>query len=98
VKKLIYKITEAIILNGKMKGNDVLLPRIPMIPTDMPFEFKLLQFPVRLNFAIIINKAQGQLQQVCGLSFEHSYFLHGQLCVSCSYVRKPFDLFVYVPE
>ncbi|CAF5224425.1 unnamed protein product, partial [Rotaria magnacalcarata] len=30
------------------------------IPTDMPFEFKRLQFSVRLGFAMSINKAQGQ--------------------------------------
>jgi hypothetical protein len=28
------------------------MPRIPMIPTDMPFEFKRLQFPVRLAIAM----------------------------------------------
>jgi ATP-dependent DNA helicase PIF1 len=52
-------IIEATILNGKFKGEDVLLPRIPMIPTDMSFEFKRLQFPVRLAFVMTINKAQG---------------------------------------
>jgi ATP-dependent DNA helicase PIF1 len=52
-------IIEATILNLKMKGEDVLLPRIPMIWTDMPFKFKRLQFPVRLTFAMTINKAQG---------------------------------------
>jgi ATP-dependent DNA helicase PIF1 len=40
------------------EGEDVLLPRIQMIPTDMPFEFKRLQFPVRLAFAMTIKKAQ----------------------------------------
>jgi ATP-dependent DNA helicase PIF1 len=50
-------IIEATILNGKFKGEDVLWPRIPMIPTEMPFEFKRLQFPVRLAFAMTINKA-----------------------------------------
>jgi ATP-dependent DNA helicase PIF1 len=53
-------------LNGKFKGEDVLLPRIPMITTDMPFEFKRLLFPVRLAFAMTINKAQGQSLKVCG--------------------------------
>lgn len=48
-------------------GEDVLLPRLRMIPTDMSFELKRLQFPVRLAFAMAINKAQGQSLQVCGL-------------------------------
>jgi ATP-dependent DNA helicase PIF1 len=51
-------IIEAIILNGKFKGEDVLLPRIPMIATDMSFEFKRLPYPVRLAFTMTINKAQ----------------------------------------
>ncbi|GFU38861.1 ATP-dependent DNA helicase [Trichonephila clavipes] len=69
VKKMMNNVIEATILTGKFKGEDVLLPRIPMIPTDMPFEFKRLQFPVRLVFAMTINKAQGQSLQVCGLNF-----------------------------
>jgi ATP-dependent DNA helicase PIF1 len=54
-------IIEATILNVKFKGKDVLLPRIriPMILTDMSFEFKRLQYPVRLTFGMTINNAQG---------------------------------------
>jgi ATP-dependent DNA helicase PIF1 len=52
-------IIEATILNGKFKEEYVLLTRIPSIPTDMPFEFKRLHYPVRLAFAMTINKAQG---------------------------------------
>jgi ATP-dependent DNA helicase PIF1 len=89
---------EATILNGKFKGEDVLLPRILMILIDMLFEFKRLQFPVRLAFAMTINKAQGQSLQVCGLNFEDPCFLHGPLYVACSRVGKPFDLFMYTPE
>ncbi|MGR0272074.1 hypothetical protein ACUWC3_28590, partial [Klebsiella pneumoniae] len=47
VKKIMKNVIEATILNGKFKGEDVLLPRIPMVPTDIPFEFKRLQFPGR---------------------------------------------------
>ena len=98
VKKLMNNVIEATILTGKYKGEDVLLPRIPMIPTDMAFEFKRLQFPVRLAFAMTINKAQGQSLQVCGLNLENPCFSHGQLYVACSRVGKPSDLFVYAPD
>ncbi|GFW38335.1 ATP-dependent DNA helicase [Trichonephila clavipes] len=98
VKKMMNNVIEATILTGKLKGEDVLLPRIPMIPTDMPFEFKRLQFPVRLTFAMTINKAQGQSLQVCGLNLENPCFSHGQLYVACSRIGKPSDLFVYAPD
>ncbi|GFW35042.1 ATP-dependent DNA helicase [Trichonephila clavipes] len=98
VKKMMNNVIEATILTGKFKGEDVLLPRIPMIPTDMPFEFKRLQFPVRLAFAMTINKAQGQSLQVCGLNLENPCFSHGQLYVACLRVGKPSDLFVYAPD
>jgi ATP-dependent DNA helicase PIF1 len=59
-------IIEAIVLNGKFREN-ILLPRIPIIPTDVPIQFKSLQFPIRLAFAMTINKSQGQTMSVCGL-------------------------------
>jgi ATP-dependent DNA helicase PIF1 len=84
-------IIETTILNVKFKGEDVLWPRFPIILTDMSFEFKRLQFPVRLAFAMIINIATR-------LNLENPCFSHGQLDVACSRVGKPSDLFVYTPE
>ena len=52
VKKLMTNIIEATILTGPFKGEDVLILEIPMIPTDMSLQFKRLQFPIRLAFAI----------------------------------------------
>lgn len=92
VKKLMSNIIEATILTGPFKGEDVLIPRIPMIPTDMPFEFKRLQFPIRLAFAFTINKSQGQSLELCGLDLRTDCFSHGQLYVACSRVGKPDNL------
>ena len=73
VKKMMNNIIEATILNGKFK-EDVLLPRIQIISTDMPFEFKRLQFPVWLVFAMTINKAHRQSLQMCGLNLGNPCF------------------------
>lgn len=88
IKQMFRNVIEATILIGKFKGEDVLIPRIPMISTDMSFQFKRVQFPVRLAFAMTINKAQGQSLQVCGLNLEEPCFSHGQLYVACSRVGK----------
>ncbi|GBP47861.1 ATP-dependent DNA helicase pif1 [Eumeta japonica] len=98
VKKLMNNVIEATIMKGKYKGEDVLIPRIPMIPTDLPFDFKRLQFPVRLAFAMTINKSQGQSLEVCGINLEFPCFAHGQLYVACSRVGKPSSLFIYAPQ
>jgi len=95
VKKLMNNLIEATILIGPHKGEDVLLPLILLIPTDMAFEFKRLQFPIHFAFAMTINKAQGLSLQVCGLNLENECFSHEQLYVIRSRVCKPSDLYVY---
>ena len=60
-KKLMAHVIEATILTGESAGEDVFIPRIPMIPTDLPFNFKRLQFPIRPCFAMSINKSQGEI-------------------------------------
>lgn len=98
VKKLMNNVIEATILKGRYKGEDVLIPRIPMIPSDLPFTFKRLQFPVRLAFAMTINKPQGQSLEICGVNLELPCFSHGQLYVACSRVGKPSSLYVLAPN
>ncbi|KAE9545466.1 hypothetical protein AGLY_001009 [Aphis glycines] len=94
IKKITGNILKATILSGKFKGKVVLLPRIPMIPSDSTIPFKRLQFPIRLAFAMSINKSQGQTMSICGLDLENPCFSHGQLYVACSRVGKPSNLFV----
>ena len=66
-----------------------------MIPTDMSFQFMRLQFPIRLAFAITINKAQGQSLELCGLCLHTDCSSHGQLYVACSRVGNPDNLFIF---
>ena len=47
------------IIRGKFKGEDELIPRITLRATDFAFEFKRVQFPVLLEFAMSISKSQG---------------------------------------
>ena len=75
-------VIEATILNGKSKGEDFLIPRIPVIPTDMAFEFKRLHFQARLAFSTTSNKAQGQPLQVCRQSMIYKWI------IICLHVRE----------
>ncbi|KAK8948892.1 hypothetical protein KSP39_PZI005305 [Platanthera zijinensis] len=80
-------VIEAEILTGQHKGKAVFLPRIPLKNTgdqQMPFELTRKQFPVRLSFALTINKSQGQTIQHVGLYLPSPVFTHGQLYVALS--------------
>jgi len=83
VRNLYSHIIEATILTGCARGRDVFIPRIPLIPTDLPLDFKKLQFPVRLAFAMSINKAQGQTMKTARIHLRNPCFSHGQLYVAC---------------
>ncbi|XP_014771322.1 uncharacterized protein LOC106869905 [Octopus bimaculoides] len=58
IRQMHPHLLETTILTGQGKGENVFIPRIPLIPADMPSEFKELQFPGRVNFAMSINKCQ----------------------------------------
>ena len=75
-KKLMNNLILAKIIKGKLKGEEVLIPRITTIAADLPFQFNRIQFPVRLAFAMTINKSQGQSLEVCGINLEFLCFSH----------------------
>ena len=99
VKSLRPHVLEATILTGNYKGEDVFIPRIPLPNSaDQAIQFKRLQFPVRLSFAMSINKSQGQSLKVVGLNLQGPCFSHGQLYVGCSRVGNPKGLYIYSPK
>jgi hypothetical protein len=55
-----------------------------MVPNDLPFTFKRIQFSVKVSFAKTISKAQGKTFKHIGIDLHQDYFLHEQLYVALS--------------
>lgn len=94
VKKLHNHLIEATILVGPHKGEDVFIPRIRLQPDGLVFDFQRKQFPVRLSYAMTINKSQGLTLKVVGIDLSEQPFSHGQL----SRVGSPSNLFVLTSD
>ncbi|XP_026682517.1 substance-K receptor-like [Diaphorina citri] len=60
--------------------------------------FKRVQFPIKLCFAMTINKAQGQTLNVAGIDLREDCFSNGQLYVACSRVSSSKDLVIFQPH
>jgi hypothetical protein len=88
IRRMSERVLEAEILGGQHNGEVVFIPRITLTPsgstTDFSFILSRLQFPLRLAFAISINKAQGQSVKYVGIDLRTPVFSHGQLYVALS--------------
>ena len=100
VTKLGRRCIQVVILTGEFSGTTALLPRIPLSSTegDLPFILSRKQFPIRLSFAITINKAQGQSLDMVGVDLHNPVFTHGQLYVALSRATNVDNMMILLPE
>ena len=93
-------VLECCILGGKHAGDHVFIPRITLKPADnsIPIPIKWRQFPVRLAFAMTINKSQGQSMRYVGLDLRTPVFSHGQLYVALSHCTSSSRIKVLFPH
>ena len=90
------------LIGGKHDSQLALIPRITLTPgeaqTGLAFVLKRRQFPVRLAFALTINKAQGQSVKHVGIDLCVPVFSHGQLYVALSRATSGRNVQILLPE
>ncbi|PAA58354.1 hypothetical protein BOX15_Mlig032255g8, partial [Macrostomum lignano] len=87
------------VTTGVYRSRQVFIPRIPQepSPTEVPFVFRRLQFPIRPCFAMTIHKSQGQSLGTYAVDLTTACFQHGQLYVALSRARSADGVKVRAP-
>ena len=94
------RVLEVMVITGDHRGEKAFIPRITLKPSSRqyPFTLKRRQFPVRLSFAMTINKAEGQSVKYVGLHLVSPVFCHGQLYVALSRATSSDNVHILLPN
>lgn len=100
IENIQVSLLTAAVITGPKSGIVVLLPRITLMADEssLPCKMSRYQFPIRVAFAMTINKAQGQTLSKVGVFLPQPVFSHGQLYVAFSRVKKQTDIKICVPR
>jgi ATP-dependent DNA helicase PIF1 len=100
VLSISQRLIRAEIISGSHKGETYLIPRTDLISDEssFPIKFKRRQFPVKLAFAMTINKSQGQSLSKVAIYLPKPTFCHGQLYVALSRSGNPEQTKVLVED
>ncbi|KAF0747501.1 ATP-dependent DNA helicase RRM3-like, partial [Aphis craccivora] len=74
----VINVIEAFVITGCARGDIVIIPRITLIQTEYPFEFKIIQFPLKVFFAMTINNSKGQSLSMAKLNTRLRFLLNIQ--------------------
>ena len=91
---------EAKIMNGRQANQAFAIPRITLTlkSNKWPFVLQRRQYPIRVCYAMTINKSQGQTLSAVGVYLKKPIFSQGQLYVAVSRATTKQGLKIYIED